>query len=54
MKRSIDGQCDRCAHVWPVAHLPMPILGVARLLMTAACPACACPTVFVARMKGSS
>lgn len=46
--RSIDGICDACKHIWPIAQLPMSPVCLARLLLSATCPHCTCITVFLA------
>ena len=38
---ALSGKCQDCGHVFVVAHLPMPLVKVAQLAKSAACPKCA-------------
>jgi hypothetical protein len=44
---SLNGKCGSCAHVFVVAHLPMPLSKAASLAKRAACPSCASTSIFV-------
>lgn len=46
-RNPFHGMCSRCEHVWVICYLPMEVTKAAELMKRAACPMCACSSVFI-------
>lgn len=42
-------RCGDCAHCWPAAYAPLPVITFARTVMRARCPMCGSKKVLVAK-----
>ena len=47
-RKPFHGKCRECATVFVVCYVPIPLDAAARLMLAAACPACASKNIVVA------